>query len=199
MQTFTRVYDDYAQAAEAVRKLERIGIPADDISVVANKSVTDNYADTTNVDDPSEAAAGAGIGAAVGGGAGLLAGLGMLAIPGLGPVVAVGWLASTALGVVAGSAAGGLIGALVDAGTSKEDAHVYSEAVRRGGTLVTVRTNHTSDQIEATLDGYKPINPIGRRAEYEKSGWTEFDPDAPPYRDEEVTTEQQRIKRSRTG
>lgn len=197
MQTFTRVYDNYAQAAEAVRNLEKIGIPADDISVVANKSVTENYSDATDVDDPSEAASGAGIGAALGGGAGLLAGLGMLAIPGLGPVVAVGWLASTALGAVAGSAAGGLIGALVDAGTTREDAHVYSEAVRRGGTLVTVRTNHTSDRIGATLDGYKPIDPIGRRAEYEQSGWTEFDPDAPPYRSEEATTE--RIKRSRTG
>ena len=29
--------------------------------------------------------------------------------------------------------------ALVDAGIPEEDAHVYSEAVRRGGTLVTVQ------------------------------------------------------------
>jgi hypothetical protein len=75
----------------------------------------------------------------VGGGAGLLAGLGLLAIPGLGPVVAAGWLASTALGAVVGGTAGGLIGALTAAGVSKEDAQVYAEGIRRGGTLVTAR------------------------------------------------------------
>jgi hypothetical protein len=35
--------------------------------------------------------------------------------------------------------AGGLIGALTAAGVSKEDAHVYAEGIRRGGTLVTAR------------------------------------------------------------
>ena len=139
MQTFTRAYDSYEKAKQAVNNLEKIGIPAADISVVANKRVSENHED---VRDASEAASGAGLGAALGGGAGLLAGLGMMAIPGLGPVVAVGWLASTALGVVAGSAAGGLIGALINAGTSEADSHVYSETVRRGGTLVTIRTDH---------------------------------------------------------
>ena len=69
----------------------------------------------------------------------MLAGLGLLAIPGLGPVVAAGWLASTALGAAVGGAAGGLIGALTAAGVSKEDADIYAEGIRRGGTLVTAR------------------------------------------------------------
>lgn len=178
MQTYTRAYDTYEQAREAVINLEKIGIPAADISVVANKRVSEQYKD---VDDASEAGSGAGLGAVLGGGVGLLAGLGLLAIPGLGPVVAVGWLASTAVGAVAGSAAGGLLGALIGAGTSEEDAHVYSETVRRGGTLVTVRTERPSDRIDATLDGYQPVDLTARRAEYEQSGWTGFDPDAPEY------------------
>lgn len=189
MQTFTRVYDSYEQANRAVRNLEKIGVPAADISVVANKRVSEDYSD---VDDASEAASGAGIGAALGGGAGLLAGLGLLAIPGLGPVVAVGWLATTAVGAVAGSAVGGILGALVDAGTSEDDAHVYSETVRRGGTLVTVRTDHPGDKVEATLDGYQPVNPVARRAEYEQAGWTSFDPDAPDYDLGEAELEQRR-------
>ena len=122
MQTFSKVYDSYAQAERAVQDLETAGVPSNDISMVANKYVSDEYA---NVDDVSATASGAGIGAAVGGGAGLLTGLGLLAIPGLGPVVAAGWLATTALGAVAGSATGGIIGALIDVGTPEADAHVF--------------------------------------------------------------------------
>ena len=35
--------------------------------------------------------------------------------------------------------AGGILGALTEAGVSEEDAQVYAEGVRRGGTLLTVR------------------------------------------------------------
>ena len=138
MKTFSRVYDSYAQARSAVSDLESAGVGSSEISIVANKYVSKEYAD---VEDVSATGKGAGIGAALGGTAGLLAGLGLLAIPGLGPVVAAGWFAATAVGAAAGAATGGVVGALVEAGESKEHAHVYSEAVRRGGTLVTVRTS----------------------------------------------------------
>ena len=95
MQTVSRVYDTYSQAQAAVTAIEAAGVPAAEVSLVANKYVSEKYAD---VDDVSKAGAGAGIGGALGGGAGLLAGLGLLAIPGLGPVVAAGWLASLAVG-----------------------------------------------------------------------------------------------------
>jgi hypothetical protein len=193
MQTHSRVYDTYAQAERAVKDLENGGVPSADISLVANKHISEKYAD---VDEASSTATGAGIGAAVGGGAGLLAGLGLLAIPGLGPVVAAGWLASTALGAVAGSATGGIVGALVGAGTSEEDAHVYSEAVRRGGTLLTVRSNLPDVKIETILNGYKPIDPAVRREEYAKTGWSKFDPDAPAYRPDQAEIE--RIRRPYT-
>src|SRR5688572_14992288 len=136
MKTVSRVYDSYAQAREGVRALEAAGVPASDISLVANKHVSAEYA---NVDEVSDTARGAGIGGVLGGGAGLLAGLGLLAIPGLGPVVAAGWLAATAVGAAAGAVTGGIVGALVEHGVSEEHAHVYSESVRRGGTLVSVR------------------------------------------------------------
>jgi hypothetical protein len=189
MKTHTKVYDSYAQAERAVRDLEAAGIPSADISLVANKYVSETYA---NVDEASPAASGAGIGAAVGGGAGLLAGIGLLAIPGIGPVVAAGWLASTALGAVAGSAAGGIIGALVGAGTSEDDAHVYSEAVRRGGTLVTVRTNEPNTKVESVLNAYRPIDPVTRGAEYRDTGWTKYDPKAPAYRPDQAEIERMR-------
>src|ERR687891_2823117 len=89
MRTVCRVYDSYAQARAAVDAVQGAGVPAADISIVANKYVSAEHAD---VHDVPGAATGAGIGGALGGGAGLLAGLGMLAIPGLGPVVAAGWV-----------------------------------------------------------------------------------------------------------
>ena len=51
------------------------------------------------------------------------------------PVVAAGWLVSTAAGAAAGGVARGLLGALTQAEASSEDAYVYVEGFRRGGTL----------------------------------------------------------------
>jgi hypothetical protein len=191
MTTVSRVYDSYAEASDAVTAVEASGIPASDVSLVANKYVSEKYADVHEVSAPGT---GAGIGGVVGGGAGLLAGLGLLAIPGLGPVVAAGWLAATAVGAVAGAATGGIVGALVGAGVSEKDAHVYSESVRRGGTLVSVRTKDAdAARVQAILDRYKPIDPAVRAAEYRKEGWTTFDPDAPAYRPSDAEIE--RIRR----
>jgi len=179
MAVYSKVYDSYAQAESAVRDLEAAGIPSADISLVANKYVSEQYGDVT---EASATSTGIGLGAAAGGGAGLLAGLGLLAIPGLGPVVAAGWFAATAAGAAAGAATGGIIGALVDAGTSEPDAHVYSEAVRRGGTMLNVRTDSASTrEIETILARHQPIDPAIRRREYEQTGWREFDPAAKPY------------------
>ena len=144
MKTLSRVYDTYGQARQVVADLKAAGIPDSNVSLVANKHVSAEYDD---VDEHNGTATGLGVGAAVGGAGGLLAGLGLIAIPGVGPVVAAGWLASTLLGAAAGAATGGIIGALVEAGVSKEDAEVYSEAIRRGGTLVTVRAEDQSGRI----------------------------------------------------
>jgi hypothetical protein len=179
MRTICRVYDSYAEARSAVDAVEKAGVPASDISIVANKHVSAEHAD---VEEVSSTATGAGIGGALGGGAGLLAGIGLLAIPGLGPVVAAGWLAATAVGAAAGVATGGIVGALVGAGVDPEHADVYSESVRRGGTLVSVRARDSDAvRVEALLDRYRPIDWVQRGADYRKEGWTTFDPKAPPY------------------
>lgn len=194
MKTITRVYDTYSEARNAVAAVEAAGIASSEVSLVANKYVSDTYANVDDVSKASEGAGtGAGIGGAVGGGAGLLAGLGLLAIPGLGPVVAAGWLAALAVGAVAGAATGGLAGALIGAGLPDDHANVYSESVRRGGTLVSVRVDDRDvSRIEAVLDRYKPIDPVQRGTEYRKSGWTKFDDKAPPYKPTESEIERMR-------
>jgi hypothetical protein len=190
MTTVCRVYDSYAQARAAVDAVQGAGVPASDVSIVANKYVSAEHAD---VDEVSGGAKGAGIGGALGGGAGLLAGLGLLAIPGLGPVVAAGWLASTAVGAAAGAATGGIVGALVDAGVDREHADVYSESVRRGGTMVTVRVpDEHAGRVATLLESHKPIDPVVRGAEYRKTGWQTFDEKAPPYRPSQAEIDRMR-------
>ena len=180
MKTIARVYDTYGQARAVVADLEAAGIGSSDINLIANKYVCD---ETARVEEPSAAGPGAGVGAALGGTAGLLAGLGVIAIPGLGPGVAAGALAAAAVGAVAGAATGGVVGALVSAGVPEEDAQVYCEAVRRGGTMVSARVaDDKAAFAEQIMDRHRPIDPAERRTVYTGEGWKRFDPAARPYR-----------------
>lgn len=172
-QTITRSYDTYSQADSVIRKLKDAGVADSDISLVGRGD---------EVDGDSNAGEGAGVGGLIGGAAGLLAGLGMIAIPGIGPVVAAGWLAATAAGAATGAVAGGLVGALTSSGVGEEEAHYYAETVRRGGSVVAVRaTDEQVPTVEAIMDGATPIDMVDRRTAYEREGWTQFDPEAPPY------------------
>jgi len=181
MRTVSGIFDTYADGQAAVRALENANIPRDDISIVsrdADGNVRDGDGAVTGAET------GAGIGALAGGAGGLLAGLGMLTIPGVGPVVAAGWLAATvtglAAGAVAGGAAGGIIGALTDAGVPEDEASVYAESIRRGGTLVTARVDDAVAPTAARiLDESKRVDWNTRRDEYTRSGWTGFDETLP--------------------
>jgi hypothetical protein len=191
--TLTGLFDDFADARRAVQDLEAAGVPHRDISLVANAARGEHDAHAAGDD----AGKGAGIGATVGGVGGLLAGLGLLAIPGLGPVVAAGWLASTAVGALAGGvvggAAGGLVGALTHAGVPEEDAHVYAEGVRRGGSLVTARVDEAlAPTARRILGDDRTVNIQGRREAWRQEGWSHFDDGAPAYDHDEVQAERTR-------
>ena len=176
--TITRLYDNHADAAADVTRLEAAGVPHDDISLIGGHPATGTAADATGEAAPA-AGTGATIGTVLGGGAGLLAGLGSLAIPGVGPVVAAGWLIATltgaGVGAAVGGGAGGIVGSLTGAGVSEEDAHVYAESVRRGGTLVTVRADESNAaMIDQTLH-VNSIDTAARRSDYQATGWSRFD------------------------
>lgn len=218
--TVTRLFDSHTEALASVEALEAAGIDHDKISIVSNNA--DNWhdghrhasgADVSQIDgdDDNDAAEGAGKGATagglLGGGAGLLAGLGMLAIPGLGPVVAAGWLVSTAvgaaIGAAAGGATGGLLGALKDAGHSEDEANVFSEGVRRGGTLISVKAHDDEAlKVEETLDTRRGVNADVRGEAYRRAGWSRFDESATPYSPDQIAHERglyQGEQRSFTG
>lgn len=202
-QTITRLFNSHTEAMDAVRDLEQARVPHEDISLIASNG--DNWHDGRRQpgdrEGDNETAEGAGKGATagglIGGGAGLLAGLGMLAIPGLGPVVAVGWLASTALGALAGAAAGGaaggILGALKDAGHDDDEAQVYAEGVRRGGTLVSVRVDDDrAAEVERILQVRAGVDARVRGAAYRQDGWRGYSPEAPAYSADEIADERRR-------
>lgn len=198
MKTITALYNNHDDARSAVKALEDAGVPSDHISIVSYKDGKKEVEGQGN-DAAEGAGTGAGIGAVVGGAGGLLTGLGMLAIPGVGPVVAAGWLAATAVGAVAGAvvggAAGGIVGAMIESGVSEEDANVYAEGVRRGGSLVAAKVE--DDKImstQAILDQSRAVDLSTRRAAYASEGWKQFDDRAAPYTLEQIDQERMRYR-----
>ena len=72
---------------------------------------------------------------------------------------------------------------------------MYSEAVRRGGTLVSVRTeNSQTEKVNSILGRYQPIDPVQQGMEYSKTGWNQFEMKAAPY--ESTKTAAERIRRT---
>jgi len=197
--TVTGLFDRYDDAAKAVHNLEAAGMPARDISLVANNA--DGHAKSVAT---TEAGVGAGTGAAVGGvaggAAGVLTGLGALAIPGVGPVVAAGWLvaaaAGAAVGATAGAAAGGFTGLFIAAGLSRDDANFYAEGIRRGGAVVTVKPDDKHMAVAEQILRRGTVSPIERGKLYRDAGWREFNPEAVPYTPAQIETERQRYHSS---
>lgn len=198
--TITRTFDNYADATNAIRDLENLGINHDDLSIVASNADKAHGEhvdqDHDDVNDHGDVSRGVSTGAALGGVGGLLAGLGLLAIPGLGPIVAAGWLASTAagagIGALGGAATGSIVGALKNSGHTDDEAHVYSESVRRGGSLVSAKVpDNLVSEAESVLQRNHSVDAQTRGAAYRQNGWTAFDEKAPAYTPDQVQRERQ--------
>jgi hypothetical protein len=140
--TILATYSDHASAEDAVRRLQKEGIPMQDLSIIGK--------DFQAVEQPlgfvtpgTTAGEGAKVGAWTGGIFGLLVGAAFLVLPGVGAVVIAGPLAAALLGgiegALAGAAFGGLTGALVGLGMSKDKAIRYESQVKAGKFLVTLR------------------------------------------------------------
>jgi hypothetical protein len=194
--TICRLYDSYNDANRVVLMIEAAGLPASETSVISNNSDT-WYSAPHNAgvvpirkEGASSKAEGAIIGAAIGATVATAASLiTILAIPGVGAVVGAGWLAALLGSMAVGGVAGGLLGALTNAGISEEDAQVFVEGVRRGGTLVAARVPQAEvPRIEAMMN-QSSVNLGERRELYRRSGWQCFDPNAVPYTADQVRSE----------
>jgi len=198
--TVCRIYDSYPDANRAILALEAADVPPSATSVISNNS--DGWykpAKTPSIVPAQDKAVnseiggkveGAAVGAAIGATTATAASLiTMLAIPGVGTVVGAGWLAAIIGSIAIGSMAGGLLGALTNAGVSEDDAQVFVESVRRGGTLVTTRVPEADvPKVESAMNR-SAVNIEERRHLYRKSGWQSFDPNAMPYTADQVRCE----------
>lgn len=112
--------------------------------------------------------------------------------------MAAGWLASTlagaAAGAVGGGATGGLIGALTNDDVSEDDAHVYAEGVRRGGTLVTARVDDSHAARARAILTSGAVDISRHREIYTDEGWSRFDDSSPDYTEEEMEIERERLR-----
>jgi uncharacterized membrane protein len=196
--TITALYDYREDAQNALRELVDMGIPREDVSLVASDAAGE-YTRYHGRDFPAESdtAEGAATGAVIGGLGGLVVGLAALAIPGVGPVIAAGPLASALIaggvGAGVGAVAGGLVGALVDLGLSEEEAGYYAEGVRRGGTLLTVTTTENmTNRVMDVLDRHNAVDIEERATAWRETGWSAYDPDARPYDVDEIERERAR-------
>jgi hypothetical protein len=196
--TVVGLYPDLSSAYQAVRALTDSGFNRQDIGILANNTRNEynsyfndsgKYAGATpqgGTQAGKGVSEGAGIGAVVGGLSGLGIGLGLLALPGVGPVLAAGYwaaaLAGTGIGAGVGATVGGIIGALVGAGVPRDQANVYAEGVRRGGTLVTVNTTDAmAGQASAILKQFNPIDVESQVTGWQQEGWQGFDEQAGAY------------------
>ncbi len=172
--TVVALYDERAEARRAVERLNDAGFDQRQISIMSQQP------DETGMEVKHEegnqagegAAAGAGLGAVLGGIAGLLIGLGTIVIPGLGVLLVAGPLAAALAGAGVGAGLGALIGALVGLGIPEEEAEYYAEGIRRGNTLVAVRTSdeRVSDAVRI-MEELNPIDIERRAAEWRREGW----------------------------
>ncbi len=158
----TGLFRDKESSERAFQSLRDRGYSEDEINVMMSDKTRDEYYGEGAVDSElgTKALEGTGAGAAIGGTLGAIIG-GVAAIgtnvvlPGLGLVIA-GPLAAALVGAGAGGALGSLTGALIGWGIPEENAKVYEEGVKEGGTVigVTPRSTEDSDHFNKEWQSY---------------------------------------------
>jgi hypothetical protein len=140
-QTAIGIFNFSDEAERAVTGLQQAGFSEEDISLtMLDIQQARTLADEAGGSGSAQASRGALAGSAVGGLAGLLVGAGALVVPGLGALLVAGPLAGALTGAVVGAAGGGLAATLGGLGVPDEQARWYEAELRRGGTLVAVRS-----------------------------------------------------------
>lgn len=145
MRTATGVFKSLDTAQLAITRLRAIGIPDENINLLAPGAVL-KVPETVPTSDTEQTGVGKAVGGLVGGVSGAALGsLGAavisLAVPGVGTVAAVGFFAAALLatgGAVAGAAMGGALEKSLSEGLPRDELFVYEDALRQGRTVVIV-------------------------------------------------------------
>ncbi len=186
--TVLALYDRFADAKTAVGDLIQAGAARDKIMLLANTSIGDHPTLTINPafageefeEDSTEQSAlvtWAEVGIGVGGILGFLLGISSLSIPGLTLITDHGTWATVVAGAVVFGVIGAVAGKLTDHGVSDKDAKLYSEGLKRSGTLVTVGPVAEDEVggISEVLRKHGAVTVQDRVAPWNPEGWVSFD------------------------
>jgi len=139
------VYKSHSDAEEAVRQLQRGGIPMNKVSIVGRDWQLRE--DIEGYYRPGDAATeGAREGAWIGGLFGLFMGFGYFLFPFIGPLVILGPLAGMVAGAIGGAGIGALVSGLVALGIPKDEALKYRARIEAGEFLLVV--HGAADEVE---------------------------------------------------
>jgi len=167
--TVNAVFRDRYDAERAFEFLHHNGYADSEINVLMSDRTRSSYFPTDTKGNGHHRAGtmategmgvGGAIGTAVGATLGALAAIGTtLAIPGLGLVIA-GPIVAALAGGGAGAVTGGLIGVLVGAGMTEQNAEAYAEALRHGGVAIGVvpRSREEASEIERQFKEFNGEN-----------------------------------------
>ena len=193
-QMISRIYSHYASADQAIRNLRAAGLSGGAISVLAGDAEgwhepggrTVDPRHDRNRDGKDDRAQGAvtggAIGAVVGAAAGLAVGMKLITLPGAATLVAVGWYAPVVIGAFVFAALGGMIGALIQSPVARENQTLYTEALRRGGALVTARVPANDVEIYTAIMDSSTVTAERRAEDYREPALYEpIPPDFAPY------------------
>ncbi len=146
----TSVFANSEEAQQALARLDALGYPADEITIIASKD-TMKQAFPGRVDETMNrrAAEGAAYGGTLGAVTGVMFGL-------LGPgVVVAGPLVAALVGGAGLGAAGAALGAWSGMGVPDDHHSKYEELIRQGGIVLAVTPKQPDDEpkLRAALDG----------------------------------------------
>jgi hypothetical protein len=187
--TIVALYDHYVDAKAATAAIIQAGAAANRIAHLANDSNGDHPALSINpayareqFDEDSTRQSrfitlgevGIGLGLILG----FLAYISPVEIPGIAALAAHGaWVPVTILAVI-GGVIGVIIGLLTDHGVSGKDAALYTEGLKRGGTLVTTVVDEgIAGKITEALKGHSAVQVEERPGDWSAEGWVSLDVD----------------------
>jgi len=165
--TVVALYDSASDAETVIRELSNAGFT--DAEVVDNSAIGSDRAAWRDTDTTDASLAGGAPG--------------VIGTPlGAAPETGLAATSGTASSGITGAASGGIMGRLRRAGVPDDEAHMYAEGVRRGGSLVIARL--ADDNVDRGLEimsNYRPVDIDERGSLWRSEGWTRYDESAGPY------------------
>ena len=205
--TIVALYDHRSDAETASRDLQAAGFESSAIEILSHGDLIggswgsgSSMTDTTTTGDTSLGAAG--------GMARTDLSTGYVASPntvpgsGMGTGIGTGTTATGTTGYTGsttGTGSGGMLTRLAGWGVPNQDAQVYAEGVRRGGSLLKVRLDEDDvDRAMEVLERGNVVDVEARGSAYRESGWTGYDETADYYDDRSAEEERLRYSPGRT-